>query len=104
MDSNALLLTDRVAVVTGAAQGIGKATALAFADLGSHVAICDTLEDGLQETVREIRDRGVKVISSVIDVRESSLVAEFFEKVRVELGLVDVLVNNAGGEIGRAHV
>ena len=97
MDSNALLLTDRVAVVTGAAQGIGKATALAFADLGSHVAICDTLEDGLQETVREIRDRGVKVISSVIDVRESSLVAEFFEKVRVELGLVDVLVNNAGG-------
>jgi len=97
MDSNALLLTDRVAVVTGAAQGIGKATALAFADLGSHVAICDTLEDGLQETVREIRDRGVKVISSVIDVRESSLVAEFFETVRVELGLVDVLVNNAGG-------
>ena len=97
MDVNALLLTDRVAVVTGAARGIGKATALAFADLGAHVAVCDMLEDELDDTVTAIRDRGGRVIADVIDVRDSALVTGFFEKVTGELGSVDVLVNNAGG-------
>ena len=45
MDVNDLRLTNKVAVVTGAARGIGKATALAFADLGAHVAVCDMLDD-----------------------------------------------------------
>ena len=97
MDVNDLLLTDRVAVVTGAARGIGKATALAFADLGAHVAVCDMLEDELDETLTAIRDRGGRAISDVIDVRDSTLVTSFFEKVAGELGSVDVLVNNAGG-------
>ena len=91
MDVNDLLLTDRVAVVTGAARGIGKATALAFADLGAHVAVCDMLEDELDDTVAAIRDRGRGVVADVIDVRDSALVTGFFEKVAGELGAVDVL-------------
>ena len=90
MDVNDLLLTDRVAVVTGAARGIGKATALAFADLGAHVAVCDMLEDELDETVTAIRDRGGRAISDVIDVRDSTLVTTFFEKVAGELSLIHI--------------
>lgn len=97
MDLNSLMLTERVAIVTGAARGIGKATALAFADLGAHVGVCDVLEEELEETVTEIHDRGSKAVASVLDVRDSSLVEEFFGKVHEELGPINVLVNNAGG-------
>ena len=97
MDVNDLRLTNKVAVVTGAARGIGKATALAFADLGAHVAVCDMLDDELHETVTEIRNRGVNVVADVLDVREGSLVAGFFDHVVSDLGSVDILVNNAGG-------
>ncbi|GIR38131.1 MAG: hypothetical protein CM15mP49_35160 [Actinomycetota bacterium] len=45
-------------MVTGAARGIGKATALAFADLGATVAVCDLLKDELDETVNELRSKG----------------------------------------------
>ena len=58
MDTSQLMLTGKVAVVTGAARGIGKATALAFADLGATVAVCDILKDELDETVNELHSKG----------------------------------------------
>ena len=97
MDTSQLMLTGKVAVVTGAARGIGKATALAFADLGATVAVCDLLNDELDETVNELRSKGADAYSEVIDVRDGEAVTTFFAAVSEELGSVDVLVNNAGG-------
>jgi len=97
MDTSQLMLTGKVAVVTGAARGIGKATALAFADLGATVAVCDLLKDELDETVNELRSKGADAYSEVIDVRDGEAVTAFFASVSEAFSSVDVLVNNAGG-------
>ena len=68
------MLTDRIAVVTGAAQGIGEATALALASLGAHVAICDRQADGLAETADAIDAMGRRVLADVFDVRDAESV------------------------------
>ena len=59
MHESRLRLDGRVAVVTGAAQGIGEATALAMADLGAQLAICDRDAEGLASTASAVEDRGV---------------------------------------------
>ena len=91
------MLTDRVAVVTGAAQGIGEATALALASLGAHVAVCDRQADGLAETVAAIEATGRRVLHDVFDVRDADSVESFMAQVAAELGPIDILVNNVGG-------
>ena len=90
------MLTDRIAVVTGAAQGIGEATALALASLGAHVAVCDRQADGLAETVAAIEATGRRVLHDVFDVRDADSVESFMARVAAELGPIDILVNNAG--------
>jgi len=97
MEPTQILLTGRVAVVTGAARGIGRATALAFADLGANIAICDMLEEELAETAAEAESRGGTVIADMFDVRDADKVDGFMEQVHAGMGLLDVLVNNAGG-------
>lgn len=87
----------RVAVVTGAAQGIGEATALAMADLGADLAICDRDAEGLGTTAAAIEQRGRRVLIEVMDVRDDDAVEAFMGRVDTELGPLDVLVNNAGG-------
>jgi 3-oxoacyl-[acyl-carrier protein] reductase len=97
LDPSAALLTDRVAVVTGAAVGIGEAIATAFARFGAHVAICDRDVPNMDETANAIEAEGRRVVAAELDVRDADAVAGFLETVRSELGAVDVLVNNAGG-------
>jgi NAD(P)-dependent dehydrogenase (short-subunit alcohol dehydrogenase family) len=92
-----ILLTDRVAVVTGAGQGIGRATALAMARFGSHVAVCDRDGGALSATTAEIEALQRRVISAAFDVRDGDLVRRFIASVQAQFGAVDVLVNNAGG-------
>lgn len=94
---DAILLEDQVAIVTGAAQGIGRATALALARFGADVAICDRKAPELEQTAGELRSLGRRCVSSVLDVREEEPVAAFLAAVDAELGGVQVLVNNAGG-------
>ena len=91
------LLTDRVAVVTGAAVGIGRGVALALAGYGAHVAACDRDADNLATLARDIESRGRRCVTGVIDVREPEQVMSFLETVTDALERVDVLVNNAGG-------
>lgn len=90
-------LRDRVAVVTGAAQGLGEAVALAFARLGASLAICDRDGDGLEQTAVAARAEGADVVVGLLDVRDDSALDELFDRIAGELGHVDVLVNNAGG-------
>ena len=90
-------LSGRVAVVTGAAQGIGAATALALARFGADIAICDRSADGLSSTASDIESLGRRCHSEVLDVRHPDSVAAFIANSAGSLGPIDVLVNNAGG-------
>jgi NAD(P)-dependent dehydrogenase (short-subunit alcohol dehydrogenase family) len=89
-------LRGRVAVVTGAAKGIGRATVLELARAGAAVAGCDTDEAALAATLDECRALGVATLGARVDVGEASEVQAFAERVERELGGAFVLVNNAG--------
>ena len=86
-------LTGRVALVTGAAQGIGRATAIALAGFGADLLICDRDTNGLATTAGAITDSGRRASSAVLDVRDRDAVADWFG----DIDRVDILVNNAGG-------
>jgi 3-oxoacyl-[acyl-carrier protein] reductase len=92
-----ILLTDRVAVVTGAAQGIGEACAVGLARFGAHVAICDRNAEGLAATAADVEALGRRAVTAELDVRDADAVDAFLADVEQAYGFVDILVNNAGG-------
>ena len=100
LDPAACLLTDRVAVVPGAAVGIGEAIALAFARFGAHVAVCDRDVANLGATADGVEAAGRRVVAAELDVRDDEACAGFVATAVRELGPVDILVNNAGGGFG----
>jgi glucose 1-dehydrogenase len=93
-------LKDRIAVVTGAAQGNGRAIAEAFAREGAQVVIADISEDIAGTTAREMRAAGLRAKSIPVNVTQSSAVNNLLQLTVKEFGRVDILVNNAG-VIGR---
>ena len=97
LEPSTLLLTDRVCVVTGAAQGIGRATALALGRFGANLAVCDRDVDGLDTLASELEGLGRGVVAAELDVRDPEAVDGFFGVIGEQYGRVDVLVNNAGG-------
>jgi 3-oxoacyl-[acyl-carrier protein] reductase len=97
-------LAGKIAVVTGAAVGIGRAIALAFGRFGADLAICDRDEQELEAVAIELRSIGCRVVTGVIDVRDTESVQSFVGRVAGELGRVDVLVNNAGGGFAAAFL
>jgi NAD(P)-dependent dehydrogenase (short-subunit alcohol dehydrogenase family) len=97
IDRSLVDLDGRVAVVTGAAAGIGAATATALAAFGADVAACDLRPEPLATVAAEVERLGRRVLASTTDVRDGDAVLEFAARVRDEFGRVDVLVNNAGG-------
>lgn len=90
----------RVAAVTGAASGIGRALALDLAGRGLHVALCDVDESGLAATVGRCEGLGVKVTSSVVDVADRDAVIVWADSVAADHGAVNLAVNNAGIALG----
>lgn len=88
--------TQRTAVVTGAARGIGKAVAIRFAQDGNKVAVVDLDEAACQGTVDEITAAGGQAIAVGADVSNEEQVTAAFERIAAELGAPTILVNNAG--------
>lgn len=89
-------LRGRVAAITGAGSGIGRALAADLARRGSHLALADIDTDGLAATVTECEGYGVKVTSRRLDVADRDAIYEWADAVPAEHGHVNLLFNNAG--------
>ena len=88
-------LTDRVAVVTGGARGLGRQYALALAEAGAQVAICDLLTDEGEHTRKELEALGRRAYFARVDVTNTEQIDSFGRDVEQALGPIDILVNNA---------
>src|SRR5579884_2735014 len=88
----------KVAFVTGAANGIGRAAALAFAREGANVVVADVSEQGIQETARMIEEAGGQALAIRCDVTRSENVKAALDKVVEAFGRLDFAFNNAGVE------
>jgi 3-oxoacyl-[acyl-carrier protein] reductase len=86
----------RVALVTGAASGMGAATAAVFAADGARVAVCDVNADGAGRTARAARDAGGDAEAFPADLADPVQIVELVERVGARFGRLDILVNNAG--------
>jgi len=89
-------LHNKIALITGAAQGIGLATALKFAKEGATVVVCDLNQTGVDEATAQCRALGVTAEGFVMNVTQRPRVEEVVSLVRAQFGRIDVLVNNAG--------
>lgn len=89
-------LKDKTALVTGSAQGIGKAIALRLAQAGASVVIADISEEKINEAVKEFSGMGLKSFGVKCDVTSEESVALAVKTVAQEFGSIDILVNNAG--------
>ena len=91
-------LQDKVTIITGAATGIGSATAVLFAREGASVVIADINEDDAQRTVADIEDEGGSARFVQTDVSEAEDMRTLMERAVEEMGGIDVIVNNAGAQ------
>lgn len=91
-----MMLQDKVAIVTGGGQGIGKSISLRLAQEGAHIAVCDIKQDIADATTAEIRKLGVKSQPYICNVADAKQAEETVNKVIDNFGRVDILVNNAG--------
>jgi 3-oxoacyl-[acyl-carrier protein] reductase len=89
-------MPNRSALVTGASRGIGRATAVALCHAGFDVAVASPQAETNEELAAEIRACNVKAMLVNLDVRSLDSIKQAFDRVRKELGRIDVLVNNAG--------
>lgn len=96
--------TDKVAFVTGAASGIGRATAVAFAAEGAHLAILDRSEEVLRDTAAAVEQVGGKVIVIACDVAQPEQVEAAVSRTIDTFGRLDIAFNNAGVENKAAPV
>ena len=97
------VLEGRVAIITGASRGIGKALALRLAEEGADIVVAaksehsrEKLPGNIYDTADEVRARGRRALSVKVDVREEADVANMVQRTMEEFGRIDILINNAG--------
>ena len=88
-------LKDKVALVTGASQGIGRATSLALAEAGAQVAVAARSAEKLRSLVTELEARGSRALAIPMDVADATQIKTGFQQVLAHFGRLDILVNNA---------
>jgi 7-alpha-hydroxysteroid dehydrogenase len=96
------LVTDRVAIVTGAGLGIGRGIAIGLAEAGADVVLAARTEADLEEVAAVVRDRGRRAVVVPTDVNDEGALQHLVATAVGELGRLDILVNNAGGAMPRA--
>ena len=89
-------IAGKVALITGAASGMGRATAHLFADEGAHVAVTDVNGDGVAEVVAEIKNAGLSAEGWTLDLADPARIKAVVDEVAARFGGLDILVNNAG--------
>ena len=89
-------LEGKVAVITGAGRGIGRAIALGFAEAGADIAICARSSGPLEEVKEQVEAKGQDCLSQALDVADPQAVEQFCNAVISRYGKVDILINNAG--------
>jgi 7-alpha-hydroxysteroid dehydrogenase len=94
----------KVAIVTGAGRGIGAGCALALAEAGADVVLASRTEEQLQAVAKEIETLGRRAVVAPIDVNDDDATAALVDRAVVELGGVDIVVNNAGGTMPRSFL
>ena len=90
-------LKDKVAIVTGGANGIGKATALRLAQAGADIVIADLKLEDAQKTAQEIEKEGVKALAVECNILKDNDLVNLVDTTIKELGAIHILINNAGG-------
>jgi 3-oxoacyl-[acyl-carrier protein] reductase len=95
-NKESLELEGKVALVTGASRGIGKAIALKLSSRGARVVICDIIKEAAEGVASEIKGQGGDAFATEADVRDSQAVKAMMEEVTGRWDKIDILVNNAG--------
>ena len=91
------LLKGKKIVVTGGGTGLGKSMATRFAELGADLVITSRRQNVIDETAKDLREHGVKVLAISCDVRDTEQVESMVEQTVSEFGTIDILLNNAAG-------
>ncbi|MBV5113953.1 2,3-dihydro-2,3-dihydroxybenzoate dehydrogenase [Bacillus altitudinis] len=89
-------LSNKIALITGAGQGIGQAVAKRLADEGAIIAAVDTNEDQLQSTVQKLNDKGIRAFAYLGDITDQASVQHIVDQIEKQLGPIYLLVNVAG--------
>ena len=91
-------LNNKIALITAASQGLGKASALSMANEGATVIICSRDKEKISKSAREIKDKsGSDVISFQADLSNEGDISKMVESIIKKYGRIDILVNNTGG-------
>jgi 3-oxoacyl-[acyl-carrier protein] reductase len=98
------MFTDKIALVTGSGNGIGRATALAFAREGATLVVADIDSKSAEKTKTEIESLGSKAMSIQADVTKKEQVTHLFSEIQKQYGRLDILINNVGGNIRKPMI
>ena len=101
---NDALFRDKVALVTGGATGIGRATVWILARMGARVVTCGRSAEKLSVLHDELAEYGLSALTVPMDIREQDQVSALFDQIQAHYGRLDLLVNNAGGQFPQSAI